>query len=127
MQGNTYSFRSFAGKTLLLFLTDISCFGNQLSIGMMNSLAEKYQNKEVVVMSLFGSSKKELTQYTETNQINFPVIYDAQQIKEKYNAPGAPFFYIIDKNGYVSYSVYGYTEGREMTLGEELDKVLFNK
>ncbi|MGJ1471567.1 peroxiredoxin family protein [Sphingobacterium spiritivorum] len=127
MQGYTYSSKSFAGKTLLLFMTDISCLGNQLSIGMMNNLTNKYQNKEVVVLSLFGSSKKELMQYTATNQINFPVIYDAQQIKEKYNAPGAPFFYIIDKNGYISYSIYGYNEERETTLGEELDKALSDK
>ncbi|MGJ1475015.1 peroxiredoxin family protein [Sphingobacterium spiritivorum] len=124
MSGNTYSSKSFAGKTLLLFLTDINCFGNQVSIGMMNNLTNKYQNKKVVVISLFGNSKKELSQYTETNQMNFPVIYDAQKIKEKFNSPGAPFFYIIDKNGHVSYSVYGYIEGGETTLGEELDRVL---
>lgn len=119
-----YSSRSLAGKTLLLFLTSDNCPGNQMSITMMNRLVEKFRSRNVIVLGIFNNSRKQLVEYAEVNHLDFPVIYDAQAIKDKFNAPGAPFFYVIDRDGTVRYSVFGYKEGRESDLEEALIKAL---
>ncbi|WP_223584769.1 redoxin domain-containing protein [Sphingobacterium sp. GVS05A] len=57
VDGNRYTSKQFDGKVQLLFLSDINCPANQLSISMLNKLADHYKNQNVQVIGVYPENK----------------------------------------------------------------------
>jgi peroxiredoxin len=112
------------GKVLLLFLSNIDCPGNQLSIPMLNSLSNKYKGRKFQIIGVFPENRSRLDRYVKSNDLEFPVLYGGMTIKNDYHSPGAPFFYIINQKNEIVKSRVGYSDDLQQMLTEVIDKVL---
>jgi len=124
VDGNRYTSKQFEGKVQLLFLSDINCPANQLSISMLNKLADHYKNQNVQIIGVYPENSNKVNSYLQSNPLKFPVIYNGIYIKNSYNAPGAPYFYIIDPKGTIAKSVALYSTDWQQQFTEIIDKLL---
>src|SRR5690606_1381937 len=111
--GMHFTSDSLKGHYVLLFLTDINCPGNQLSIQLVSNLYNKYSEGKLKVIGIYSDKWNSLEKYRLSNNIPFPLIYDGQAIKNAFHAPGAPYFYILDPQGKVAFSRMGYSDDLE--------------
>lgn len=124
LNGNNYNSSSFIGRNTLLFLTSTGCIANQLSIKSINNLVNKYSKEKLQIISAYSENVSQVKKYTDNNQLDFPIIPNATQIQELYNASGSPYFYLIDKNGKVFFSRVGYSGNLEEELVKNIEKML---
>ena len=124
LDGLNYSSSQFLGKNTLLFLTVIDCPANQLSINTINNIINKYPQDKIQVIGLFAESKDRVQKYSESNPIKFPIISNAKEIKENYHAFGSPYYYLIDKEGKVFKSSFGYSDGLEKQLIDSIEEMM---
>lgn len=124
LNGRKYTLKDFEGKILLLFLSDIGCPANQLSISILNKLSDIYKGRNLQIMCIFPESKDRLTNYITSNKLDFPVLYDGMSVKNTYHAPGSPYFYIINQSGKIVKSRTAYSEDLEEILIEIIDQSL---
>jgi|GEM_PF-2623472 len=120
LSGDSIGSQSLRGSQVLLFLTHTQCPANQLSNAVINKLVERFPDLKIV--GLYGNTSTSLSRYLERNPLHFKVAADAQPIKNKFNAPGSPFFYLIDKDGRISFRRMGYSTDLMDLLTSEIQK-----
>ena len=116
LNGKDHFSKDFKIKKTLLFLTTMDCPANELSINLLNKLKEKYTTEEIQFIGVFSESSKRLEKYIQLKNIDFPIIGNGKPIKKLYHAKGSPNFCLIDKDGKIYFSQFGYNDKLEVEL-----------
>jgi peroxiredoxin len=88
----------------------------------LQRLHEKYQNKGLVILGFNCSDDRKIAlEFYHENSATFPTILDASETAtrssyEDYKCSGVPLNYIIDKQGKVVDTWYGYEKGHKRAL-----------
>lgn len=94
----------------------------------LQKLYEKYKEKDVVILGFnCADDKKIALEFMQENSATFPNIldssYEAGQVYFRdYRGMGVPLNYIIDREGKIADSWYGYEEGHKQAK-EALEKL----
>ncbi|MDR0793829.1 MAG: TlpA family protein disulfide reductase [Chitinophagaceae bacterium] len=118
----------FKDKILLMEFGSILCPANPLTTPLLNRLYQKYKSQSVAVFSIYSSETAEQAKKYIVNQhIQFPVYLGSAKLSKDYHAPGAPYFYIIDKTGKIAKGIVGYYDELEKDLTTKIDFLLNKK
>jgi len=88
----------------------------------LQKLHEKYSGRELVILGFNCSDDKKIArEFLGENGATFPTILDSSEAAVKvswsdYKGSGVPLNYIIDKEGKVVDTWYGYEEGHPRAL-----------
>ncbi|MBN2134024.1 MAG: TlpA family protein disulfide reductase [Sedimentisphaerales bacterium] len=88
----------------------------------LQKLHEKYESKGLVLLGFNFSDDKEIAKkFLRENSAVFPTVLDASSEAQRigfdgYKTTGVPLNYIIDKEGKVLDTWYGYEEGHKRAL-----------
>ena len=88
----------------------------------LQKLHEKYSGRELVILGFNCSDDKKIArEFLGENGATFPTILDSSEAAVKvswsdYKGSGVPLNYIIDKEGKVVDTWYGYEEGHQQAL-----------
>jgi peroxiredoxin len=88
----------------------------------LQKLHEKYSGKDFVILGFNSADDKKIAlEFLGENGATFPTILDSSDEARKvswsdYKASGVPLNYIIDKEGKVVDTWYGYQEGHPRAL-----------
>ena len=88
----------------------------------LQKLHEKYNGKDLVILGLNCSDDKRIAlEFLEENGATFPTILDSSDAAVKvgfrdYKGSGVPLNYIIDPQGKVVDTWYGYEQGHQRAL-----------
>jgi glutathione peroxidase-family protein len=93
----------------------------------LQKLHEQYRDKGLVVLGFNCSDDKQIAlEFLRENKATFPTILDSSEAATQvgfrdYRASGVPLNYIVDRQGKVVDTWYGYEEGHKRAL-EALQK-----
>ena len=105
--GKYYKLDDFNNNPTLFVFFSTFCGACVAEIPKLNKLAENNQNINVIGIC-FENNKPEIIKFTEKHKIKYKILYNAgDDVKEKYNIKGFPVNYLVNKNGYINYSVLG--------------------
>ncbi|MBZ4189212.1 TlpA family protein disulfide reductase [Niabella beijingensis] len=124
VQGDSVSSESGLGKVVLLYLSGIGCPAAQASIRTINHIAATFAPDRFVIFGIYDDGKKSLQTYIQQHSLLYPIIFNGRAIKKKFNAPGSPYFYILDKTGNVAYAQTGWGPETEKMLTEKIRNLL---
>ena len=88
----------------------------------LQKLHEKYSGKDLVILGFnCADDRKIALEFLRENGATFPTILDSSERPRKvgfrdYKASGVPLNYIIDRQGKVVDTWYGYEEGHQRAL-----------
>lgn len=121
------SLSQFAGKTVVMEFTATWCGHCWEAALAMNELHEKLKNDEnIVLLSIFSSNvdKKNLVEnFVKKLEIKNTVLYDAEEVGEKYEVRNYPAFFILDKTGRIVKHYYGYSKNIEKKVVDILNEI----
>ena len=87
-----------------------------MEVPHLNSLYKKYQEKGLVI---FGINQEEnlsdIKEYAEDN-IEYPILINANKQFEDYEIQGIPYTYYIDKKGKIIKREIGFAQGSEVAM-----------
>ncbi len=91
----------------------------------LNALYKKYKDDGLIVLGVnlqdnLEKKKERILRFLDHTKVDYLKIFVDKKVDKKDNVSGYPTFYIIDRNGRITYSGAGYGKGTE----KELKKVL---
>jgi peroxiredoxin len=111
--GKKLTLSELKGKVVLLDFSFIGCGNCMAALNSMNTLHEKYKDKNVVIASIFFRDKSSVVKkFVQDYHIKYPVYVDTNsEVTKLYDVPGGPYFYFIDKEGKIERVIAGYYAG----------------
>ena len=107
--GKTHSLSDYAGKVVVLEWFNRQCpyVVKHYSGGHMNTLADKYEEKDVVWLAInttAGQSAQDNKKVAGEWKIDRPILSDTTtEVAKAYGAKNTPTMYVIDKEGKLAY------------------------
>jgi len=114
--GGTISLSDFRGKVVILFFWKVGCPPCREIFPDMQRLYEKFKDKGLVILGFdCVDDKKIALDYMREHSITFPMVLDASKRawkvqSEEYGSNAFPTFFVIDREGKIVESIYGYSE-----------------
>ena len=99
--GNLMSLKSQRGKVVYLDFWASWCGPCRQSLPMLNELRKELRSKgfEVIAVNL-DEDKKDAQTFLKQFPVSYPVLLDPKgKVPQKYNLPGMPTSYLIDRKG----------------------------
>jgi peroxiredoxin len=117
------------GKNVILIeFWSIPCEPCKKQLPKMNALLEKYGDKGFMVISMAIDSVRTMDRvkpYVDGQGYTFMTLLDPDQKAYKtFHAPGEPYTIIIDKDGNIAYTHFGYNPGDERVMEATVCKLL---
>jgi peroxiredoxin len=123
--GKKVSLNELKGKVVMLDFYFIGCSGCMASINPLNTIYEKYKNKDVIMASLTErDGKKEVAAFEKTYKIQYPGYIGAADVVKAYHVTTFPVFYLIDKEGKIATVIDGYDDDFEQKVTATIDNLL---
>lgn len=94
LAGKSVSLQDFAGKRVLLAFSSTTCPACQQTYPHLKAFSEARRNIQVVMIS--RGTPDENRQMVAEQEFTFPVLAWDDAVVQRYQAPGTPFFYVID-------------------------------
>ena len=120
MLGVSHSLESLKGKVIVINCWFVECKPCVMEMPELNTLVEKYKNKEVVFLGLAVNEKKKIEQFLQSKKFHYTIIPDAQDAISAYGVKSFPTHIIIDKASTVVFS----TSGLGPTTIADLEKTI---
>lgn len=115
--GKKLSLADLKGKVVFINFCSNGCPAAALAVPSMKALNGKYDGTDVAVLTInTRDSKDEILKYMSKQDIKAPVYLDGKSAAKAYNVAGDPNFYLIDKDGKISWDSRGYFEGFDNTI-----------
>lgn len=120
--GKPINLHSLRGNVVLLDFWATWCYPCKQEIPKLKEIWEKYHGKNFVIIGISSDTKVEnLKSYVEQNEIKWQQYFDAtKSVYFKYVVNAIPRFYLIRKNGIISFTGYPV----QINLENEIDKLL---
>jgi len=102
------SLADLKGKVILLDFWIKNCGPCIESVPYLNSLEEKFKNKNVAFLSINAyDSKRDISWFCNKHNVDYKVLINGKEIAKKYGITAFPTFLIIDKQGTIAYANEG--------------------
>jgi peroxiredoxin len=125
VDGGKISLSQLKGKIILMDYFFVGCHFCMYSLKPLNSIYEKYKNKNVVIVSLTDRDSKKLAkEFGKNYNVKYPIYVNGTDAVKSYHVTGFPTFYVIDKKGKIADGFVGYNEGFEEKATTIIDKLL---
>lgn len=100
LQGKMVSIEDFKGQQVLMMFSQVRC---KYCLEMYPQLKE-FQAKypEITILMISSGTKEENRILVEEHQFSFPVLIESGELVPVYQVPSTPFFYLIDKDGFIA-------------------------
>jgi thiol-disulfide isomerase/thioredoxin len=119
---------SHKGKVIYLDFWASWCGPCRKSFPWMNSIQKKYQQQDLVIISVNVDNNKKLAdEFLAEVPANFNVFYDPKgKVARKFKLKGMPSSYIIDRSGKMVSAHVGFSESKKIKYEQEL-KILLSQ
>ncbi len=96
-------------KPLVLYFFAPWCQVCHASISNLQSIYEKHENLDVIAVALDFQDVEEVEKFTRQHKLTFPIVLGDSKIKNDFQVPGYPSYYVLnDQNVIISKSM-GYS------------------
>jgi peroxiredoxin len=116
--GNKYSLDNLKGKVIVINFWFVECKPCVMEMPELNSLVEKYKDKEVVFLGFATNEKYKIESFLKSKTFKYNIIADSKEVAGLYEVNSYPTHLIIDTNSRISY----YVNGLGPTTVKDLDK-----
>nr|WP_321451232.1 TlpA disulfide reductase family protein [uncultured Carboxylicivirga sp.] len=122
LTGDSVSLNDYKGKYVLLDFWYIGCGSCIKSIPQLNALHTKYQNSGLNVLGVncLTNNKDKIKRYCEIQNMKYPNVWNGEELSKSYRINAAPIFYLINPQGTIVYTQYGYSDH----LIENVDEII---
>ncbi len=117
----------FEGKVVLIEFWATWCPPCIESIPYLNSLHEKYKEKDFVVLGINvdeGIEMEKLGTFTEDFEITYPILIDDDLTSKLYYVGGIPVSFLLDREHKVIRKYFGYNPSIKEKLSEDVEELL---
>lgn len=122
LNGTLFDLADHRGKIVVVNFWSFTCSGCYKEIVELNIIADKYRDKNVMIISLMADSRAKASSkisssgsfyrlnkpIANNSDIGYEIIPDAGAIVSAFKTEGFPMTFVIDKKGYISGFSYGY-------------------
>lgn len=138
MDGTEYNLENLRGKIVVVNLWGTFCAPCITEMPELNSLVEKFKNKNVVFLAPAPDGKADLEIFLKNRKFDYQILPNAFGIIEQY-APRKksddpqkiggfmmllPTHLVIDQNGLVTYHDWGFGKETTKKLSDEIERLL---
>ncbi len=123
IQGGSVSLKDFAGHPMLLNFFASWCPPCRAEIGDLIKLHKQYKERGLIIVGFATDSKlgssteeeaKDVPALVGRLKVEYPVALASDQIVQEYKFKGIPTTVVIDANGKIVHTFYGYHNGQKI-------------
>ncbi|WP_126973192.1 redoxin domain-containing protein [Gynurincola endophyticus] len=103
VNGNKKTLASYKDKIIVLNFWFTECAPCIKEMPYLNSLTEKYKDKDIVFVSMTFNKQEEVKKFLKKHTFKFENLTDAREIVEGYGVSSYPLTLIADKNKIIQY------------------------
>jgi peroxiredoxin len=125
-KGANIRLKDLRGKVVMINFWATWCAPCRKELPLLNNLYNKYKSKGFVLLGVNIDDKSDLAKKMISElKIDFPVLFDSKQsTSETYDLQAMPSTFILDKNGVIRFSHYGYKSGYEVKYERDVKSLL---
>jgi thiol-disulfide isomerase/thioredoxin len=128
VDGNTVKRSDFEGKVVVLDFWAVWCGPCQLTLPLLQNLADKYRSEGLEVVGLHVDDRvppvEEIKSYLEARKVSYTNLLSTYKVDEAYYVYAMPTSYILDRKGKIVKQHIGFSQGTPEKLEQELREVL---
>ncbi len=127
LNDKTISLSDYKGNLVLIDFFYKSCYPCMLELPALQKLHEKYNDKGLKIIGINPYDTKEeddIDKFLAKHGISYTILLEGKDVAKAYHVSSYPTMYLIDKNGKIIFSRFGYGEGEERELEELIKKNL---
>ncbi|MCW5910886.1 MAG: TlpA family protein disulfide reductase [Cyclobacteriaceae bacterium] len=125
--GKTWVLSELKGKIIVINFWFTGCAPCIMEIPELNTLVEKYKNKDVVFLALaMGDDETKIRKFLERKPFNYNLIphKDARNVISRYGIMAFPTHVVLDAERKITYTAIGYHEETVASLDKEIVKLI---
>lgn len=126
--GKPVSSDSLAGKILILDFTSTWCFHCAEGSIVMKGLYQKFGiNESLRFINIFSSdidTREKIVKYVGKHELEGLTLFNAAGSNKAYGVQGYPQFFIVGRDGRITFFQRGYSTNLEEAIGKELDSLM---
>ncbi|VAW96689.1 hypothetical protein MNBD_GAMMA22-1041 [hydrothermal vent metagenome] len=125
-KGTNIRLKDLRGKVVMINFWATWCAPCREELPLLNDLYKKYQSKGFVLLGVNIDDKRQLAnKMVKELKIKFPILFDSKQTtSELYDLQAMPSTFILDKNGVIRFSHYGFKSGYEKKYAKNVESLL---
>lgn len=106
------------GKYILIDFFYKGCYPCIQSIPAIQSLHDKYKNKDLIVIGIdpVDDNVSDLSDFLIKKGVTYTILLGNEEITKKYHVKNYPSMYLLDKNGKIIFTKYGYRKDFEKLI-----------
>ena len=128
INGKTYKRSDFKGKVVVLDFWAVWCGPCQLTLPLLQSLADKYRSEGLEVVGLHVDDRvpaaEEIKSYLEARKVTYTNLISTYKVDEAYYVYAMPTSYILDREGTIVSQHVGFGRDTPEKLEQELRELL---
>jgi thiol-disulfide isomerase/thioredoxin len=124
--GDSLSLSDLRGNVVLIDFFYQSCYPCMQALPAMEQLHEKYKGQPVRIIGIDPFDKPEdgIAEFLARRGVTYTVLLNGKNVSKAYRVSGYPTIYLIDKDGKVAGTQYGFGEGVEEKLDKKIGKLV---
>lgn len=124
--GESVSLASARGKVVLLDFWAVWCLPCRAAMPHVQKLHEKFKDKGLVVLGVntWEEAENDPAAYMKEHGYSYGLLLKGDETAKAYNVSGIPTFYVIDREGRITYAASGAGEQAEKALDEAIEAAL---
>ncbi len=125
-KGGNIRLKDLRGKVVMINFWATWCAPCREELPLLNALYNNYKSKGFVLLGVNIDDKSKLAnKMIKELNIKFPVLFDSNQAtSELYDLQAMPSTFILDKNGVIRFSHYGFKPGYEKKYEKNVKSLL---
>lgn len=106
------------GKTILLDFWEIWCGPCRQSIPKIKIIADKYSSDDLVILSIVSDKNtfNKIPAFKAKMELNYSVLFSDKVTSNKYMVNAVPLYILVDKEGIIRHTQYGWSDDIEKAI-----------
>lgn len=124
LDNSSVQLSALKGKVVVLNFWFVECAPCIKEMPELNEIVKKYQGNEVEFLAITHNSKDQIAEFLKKKQFDYKIIAESQNIIDAYKANAFPTHIVIDRDGKIKFSQFGYQSGIVQNLTKNIDDAL---